>query len=102
MGISRNSDYNGMRQEGASYTQRTIANGRRESAAKAFLTPVRNQANLDVRTHAHATGLVFDGKRCAGVRYNKGGRGGTPFQVTAKREVILASGVINSPQLLQL
>ena len=102
MGISRNSDYNGMRQEGASYTQRTIANGRRESAAKAFLTPVRNRANLDVRTHAHATGLVFDGKRCTGVRYNKGGRGGTPFQVTSKREVILASGVINSPQLLQL
>ena len=48
-------------QEGSSYTQRTIVNGRRQSAAKAFLTPVRSRPNLDVRTGAHATGLVFDG-----------------------------------------
>ena len=102
MGIPRNPDYNGVRQEGASYTQRTIANGRRESASKAFLTPIRNRSNLDIRTHAHATGLIFDGKRCTGVRYNKGGPRGTPFQITASREVILAGGVINSPQLLQL
>ena len=102
LGIPRNPDYNGMRQEGASYTQRTIADGRRESAARAFLTPIRNRTNLDIRTHAHATGLVFNGKRCTGVSYTKGGRGGKSLRVFSAREVILACGVINSPQLLQV
>ena len=102
IGIPRNPDYNGLRQEGASYTQRTIADGRRESSAKAFLTPIRKRSNLNIRTLAHATELIFDGNRCTGVSYKKGGRGGMPFQVSAAREVILAGGVINSPQLLQL
>jgi choline dehydrogenase len=102
LGIPKNPDYNGKTQEGASYTQRTIVNGRRQSAAKAFLTPVRSRPNLDVRTSAHVIALTFDGKRCTGVSYLKGGRGGAPVQVTATREVILSGGVINSPQLLQL
>ena len=102
LGIPKNPDYNGATQEGSSYTQRTIVNGRRQSAAKAFLTPIMSRPNLDVRTSAHATGLVFDGKRCTGVRYARGGRGGPEVTVTAAREVILSGGVINSPQLLQL
>lgn len=102
LGIPRNPDYNGERQEGVTYTQRTIVNGRRQSAAKAFLTPVRHRPNLDIRTSAHVTELTFEGKRCTGVHYAKGGRGGKPVALKAAREVILSGGVINSPQLLQL
>jgi choline dehydrogenase len=102
LGIPRNPDYNGAIQEGVSYAQRTIQNGRRVSAATAFLNPARKRPNVDVRTHAHATGIVFDGKRAVGVRYVKGGKGGQPVEVRATREVILAGGTYNSPQLLQL
>ena len=55
-----------------------------------------------VRTHAHATEIIFEGKRAVGVRYIKGGRGGTPVEVRASKEVILSGGTYNSPQLLQL
>ncbi len=102
LGIPKNPDYNGRTQEGTSYTQRTIVDGRRQSAAKAFLTPVRNRSNLDIRTGAHVTGLTFDTRRCVGVRYLKGGRGGAAVELRARREVLLCGGVINSPQLLQL
>ena len=102
LGIPRNPDYNGERQEGVSYTQRTIVDGRRQSASKAFLDPVRNRPNLDIRTNAHVTELIFQGKRCTGVKYMKGGRGGSPVELNAGREVILSGGVINSPQVLQL
>ena len=102
LGIPRNPDYNGKTQEGSSYTQRTIVDGRRQSAAKAFLTPIRNRSNLDIRTGAHVTELLFDGRRCTGVRYSKGGQDGPSEDIHAAREVILSGGVINSPQLLQL
>ena len=55
LGIPRNADYNGATQEGVSYAQRTIHNGRRVSAATAFLRPAMQRANLQVRTQAHAT-----------------------------------------------
>ncbi len=102
LGIPRNPDYNGTRQEGISYSQRTIYKGRRMSAARAFLHPVKNRQNLTIRTHAHATEIILDGKRAAGIRYAKGGRGGTPVEVRARKEVILSGGSYNSPQLLQL
>jgi len=102
LGIPRNLDYNGETQEGVSYTQRTIHNGRRMSAARAFLHPAMKRKNLHVVTHAHATGLVLEGRRAVGVDYRKGGRGGSAVQVRARREVILAGGAFNSPQLLQL
>jgi choline dehydrogenase len=101
-GIPRNPDYNGTIQEGISYSQRTIHNGRRVSAATAFLRPAMKRQNLTVLTHAHATALVLEGKRAVGVRYNKGGRGGKPLEVRARREVIVSGGTYNSPQLLQL
>src|SRR6185436_9544061 len=101
-GIPRNPDYNGKIQEGIAYAQRTIQNGRRVSAARAFLHPALRRPNLRVITHAHTTNLVLDGKRAVGVRYLEGGRGGTPSEVRARREVILAAGSYNSPQLLQL
>jgi choline dehydrogenase len=102
LGIPRNPDYNGATQEGVSYAQRTIHKGRRVSAATAFLRPAMRRANVHVRTHAHATSIMLDGKRAVGVRYTKGGRGGTPMQVHARKEVILSGGAYNSPQLLQL
>ncbi|HEY4204484.1 MAG TPA: GMC family oxidoreductase N-terminal domain-containing protein [Xanthobacteraceae bacterium] len=102
LGIPRNPDYNGATQEGVSYAQRTINNGRRVSSATAFLHPAMKRGNVHVRTHAHATNIVFDGKRAVGVRYVKGGKGGAAQEVRARKEVILSGGAYNSPQLLQL
>ena len=102
LGIPRNPDYNGAIQEGVSYAQRTIKNGLRVSAATAFLHPAMKRPNVHVRTHAHATDIIFEGKRAVGVRYVKGGKGGTPVEVRANKEVILSGGTYNSPQLLQL
>ena len=102
LGIPRNPDYNGESQLGISYAQRAILNGRRVSAARAFLHPAMKRPNLTVRTHAHATGLVFEGKRAVGVRYRKGGRDGSPHEIRARREMILSGGTFNSPQLLQV
>lgn len=102
IGIPRNPDYNGSTQEGVSYSQRTIARGRRVSAAAAYLRPARARANLAVRTAAHATSLILEGRRVTGVRYRQGGARGAPREVRATREVILSGGTYNSPQLLQL
>ena len=102
MGIPRNRDYNGARQAGVSYVQRIIENGRRKSAARGYLHPAMKRANLTVRTNAHATEIVLEGKRAVGIRYNKGGRNGTPVEVRAAKEVILSGGTVNSPQLLQV
>src|SRR5262249_49490067 len=95
-------DYNGEIQEGIAYAQRTILNGRRMSAARAFLHPAMRRGNLRVLTHAHSTALVLEGKRAVRVRYLNGGRGGTAHQVRARREAIPAAGSYNSPQLLLL
>ncbi|MGE0750332.1 MAG: GMC family oxidoreductase [Variibacter sp.] len=102
LGIPRNPDYNGVTQEGINYAQRTIHGGRRMSTARAFLRPAMRRPNLTVRTHAHATNLIFEGRRAIGVRYLKGGRDGAPAEIRANREVILAGGSFNSPQLLEL
>ncbi|MEQ1648524.1 MAG: GMC family oxidoreductase N-terminal domain-containing protein [Hyphomicrobiaceae bacterium] len=101
-GIPRNGDYNGGIQEGISYAQRTIQNGRRVSAATAFLNPAKKRPNLTVRTNAHATKILLEGKRAVGVAYSRGGRSGSPLEIKARREVILSGGTYNSPQLLQL
>ena len=102
IGIPRNPDYNGQAQEGISYVQRTVAGGRRMSTARAFLNPAKSRKNLTVRTSAHATRLLLDGKRAIGCEYAKGGAGGPRIQVRAAKEVIVSGGAINSPQLLQL
>ncbi len=101
-GIPRNPDYNGRVQEGIAYAQRTIFKGRRISAARVFLRPAMKRRNLEVRTRAHATEIVLDGKRAVGVRYKIGGRNGAVHEIRARREVILSGGTYNSPQLLQL
>jgi choline dehydrogenase len=102
LGIPRNRDYNGERQEGISYVQRTANKGRRMSTARAFLNPARSRSNLTIRTSAHAARLILDGKRAVGVTYAKGGRGGALTEVRARREVIVSGGSVNSPQLLQV
>lgn len=102
LGIPRNPDYNGAVQEGISYVQRTAHKGRRVSTATAFLNPAKRRANLAVITNAHATRITLDGKRATGVDYAKGGRNGASVHLTARKEVIISGGAINSPQLLQL
>ncbi|HEX9556646.1 MAG TPA: GMC family oxidoreductase N-terminal domain-containing protein [Reyranella sp.] len=102
MGIPRNQDYNGALQAGVSYVQRIIQNGRRQSAARGYLHPAMKRRNLTVRTNAHVTEIVLVGKRAVGVRYRKGGRDGPSVEVRAAKEVILSSGAVNSPQLLQV
>jgi choline dehydrogenase len=102
IGIPRNPDYNGAYQEGTSYVQRTSTGKLRMSAARAFLKPARKRPNLHVITNAHATKILLDGKRATGVAYHRGGAEGRAEEVMAMREVIVAGGTINSPQLLQL
>jgi choline dehydrogenase len=92
-------DVNGYRQEGFARFDRNIHKGRRLSAARAYLHPVMNRKNLDVETLAHATKVVFEGKRAVGVEYVRAGR--LKRSVRAG-EVILCGGAINTPQLLQL
>jgi choline dehydrogenase len=98
-GYVESADLNGYRQEGFGRFDMTVKNGVRWSAALAYLHPAMRRKNLVVRTHALVTGLVLDGRRAVGVRYARGGREET---VAAAREVILAGGAINSPQLLKL
>ncbi len=102
MGIPRNPDYNSGDQAGTGYFQRTIHNGRRYSAAKAFLRPARKRPNVDVRTSCQAAKIVFEGKRAVGVRYVKGGHRSVAREIRARREVVLCAGALNTPKLLQL
>ena len=102
LGIPRNSDFNGVRQEGISYVQRTTYKRRRVSTARAFLKPAKSRINLNVITNAFATEILTEGKKAIGVRYFKGGQGGKVVDIMANREVILSGGTINSPQLLQV
>ena len=98
-GYKRNPDFNGAVQEGFGYYQWTVRNGRRHSAAVGYLRPARKRSNLSVATNAHATRLLFEGKRAVGVEYRQGSEIKT---ARAEGEVIVAGGAYNSPQLLQL
>ncbi len=98
-GYPRNRDFNGTQQEGFGYVQLTAKRGRRASAATSFLRPAEKRDNLVVRTNAHATRVLFSGKRATGVEYLHKGSLET---AAANIEIILAGGAINSPQLLQL
>jgi len=98
-GYPRNPDYNGASQEGFGYYQVTQRNGRRHSAAGAFLDPVRRRRNLRIETRAHATRVLLENGRAAGVSY---GVKGEPRTARARREVLLCAGAVQSPQLLEL
>jgi len=99
IGIPRNDDFNGATQEGVGYYQLTTRRGLRCSTATAYLRPARSRPNLRVETEAHATRVLFDGRKVTGVVYRQGGRDVT---VRAQREVVLAAGALQSPQILQL
>ncbi|MGE8639135.1 MAG: GMC family oxidoreductase [Achromobacter sp.] len=101
-GLPRNPDYNGADQAGVGYFQRTISNGWRMSTAKCFLKPAMARKNLDVRTYAQATRVLFDGARAVGVAYCHPAHPARVRAVRATREVIVACGAINTPKLLQL
>ncbi|MEM7318000.1 MAG: GMC family oxidoreductase N-terminal domain-containing protein [Pseudomonadota bacterium] len=95
-GIPRMGDYNGEKQDGAGFYQLTQRNARRSSAAAAFVAPNRGRKNLTVRTGANVRRILVDRGRATGVEMTDGSR------ITADREVILSSGAIGSPRLLQL
>ncbi|GLY77544.1 choline dehydrogenase [Actinoallomurus iriomotensis] len=94
-GYPRTDDVNGYRQEGFAPFDRNVHRGRRLSAARAYLHPVKNRPNLTVRTRAHVTKILFAGERAVGVRYGHG-------REAYGGEIILCGGSINTPQLLQL
>jgi choline dehydrogenase len=92
-------DVNGFQQEGFGRMDMTVGDGRRWSAANAYLKPALSRPNLEVRTHALATRVIFEGRRAVGVAYRRDDR---EIEVKARREVILCGGPINTPQLLKL
>jgi choline dehydrogenase len=101
LGFPKHNDYNGSSQAGAGYYQRKIYNGWRVSAATAFLRPAKKRHNVEVRTNAHVTSVLFEGRRAIGVSYLQGGREAVR-QIRARREIILSSGAANTAKLLQI
>ncbi|MEE4238560.1 MAG: choline dehydrogenase [Anderseniella sp.] len=98
-GYPRTEDYNGRQQEGFGAMEMTVWQGRRWSAANAYLKPALKRPNLRLITRARARRLIMDGRRVTGVEYERGGK---LHQAKANREVILAASAFNSPHLLQL
>jgi choline dehydrogenase-like flavoprotein len=99
VGIPKTDDFNRGNNEGCGYFQVNQKRGVRWNTSKAFLRPVLNRPNLRVLTHAQAKAIRFDGRRAVGVEF---WQGDWPSYAAARGEVILASGAIGSPQLLQL
>lgn len=99
-GYKFNPDYNGAEQEGVGFFQLTSRNGRRCSAAVAYLNPVKSRDNLQIITHAQVEKVVIEGKRAIGVTYTD--RSGKLQTIKARKEIVLSGGAINSPQILML
>ena len=97
-GYSRTDDVNGYRQEGFAAFDRNVRRGRRLSAARAYLYPVKNRKNLHIKTRAMVTKVLFDGTRAIGVEAIVKGKKQNFFS----KEVVLCGGAINTPQILQL
>ena len=98
-GLPYNDDYNGARQDGMGRGQFTIRQGRRHTAADAYLRPAMARGNVTLLTRAHAMRVVTEGTRATGIEYV---RRGNVTTVRARREIILAAGAFNTPQLLML
>jgi len=98
-GAVANPDFNGQSQDGVGFYQVTQKDGRRWSAADAYLHPADGRPNLTVQTDALATSVVVEGGRAVGVRYL---HRGAEHVARAEAEVILSGGAVNSPQLLML
>lgn len=99
MGLTRKEDLNREDQEGVGYYSHNIKQGRRQSAAVAFLDPARRRDNLHIVTDALVDRILFEGKRTVGVTARVKGR---PTEYHARGEVILSAGTLLSPKLLQL
>jgi len=97
-GYPKNKDYNNGQQEGFGYFQVTMKDGKRWSAARAFLDPIRNRPNLRIETDALVSKLLLEGKRCVGVAYTVNGQA---REVRVGREVIVAAGAVQSPGVLE-
>jgi len=98
-GYPMSPDVNDVQQEGFSRLDQAVRKGRRESAAGAYLRPIRGRDNLEIRFRALVSSIVVSGSRAVGVRYQD--KEGATTVVRA-REVILSGGAINTPQILQL
>jgi choline dehydrogenase len=98
IGIDPVDDFNTGDNAGSSYFQVNQRAGRRVSAARAFLTPIKARPNLRIETGVEVERILFAGNRATGVRF---GRGNARFEATARRETILSAGAIGSPKLLQ-
>ena len=99
LGINRRDDFNAGETRGVGLTQISAFNGRRCSAANAFLDPLRADRRLTVQTGARASRILFDGNRATGVRY---AQGGTVREARCDGEIFLTTGTFNSPKLLML
>lgn len=99
LGFPTHHDYNGASQDGFAYYRVTQRRGKRFSAKNAYLDPVRRRANLHVETYALAKKVLIEDGRAVGVAYDHKGK---VREVRAVREVILAAGAVQSPQLLEL
>ncbi len=98
-GVRFNPDYNAGDMTGAAFYQITTHHGMRASSADAYLRPALRRQNLRVETGARVTRILFDGNAASGVTYT---RKGATRTASARAEVILCGGAINTPQLLQL
>lgn len=99
LGVRRVDDINRLDHEGVAYLTYTIRHGRRQSAAEAFLKHARTRRNLTIVTGTEATRIVFEGTRAVGVECF---RNGVDTIYRARREVVLSTGALQSPRLLQL
>ncbi|WP_304351318.1 GMC family oxidoreductase [Comamonas testosteroni] len=99
LGVPKVNDFNSGPQEGVGYYQLTTRKGFRCSTATAYLKPARLRTSLSVEVEAHATRILFQGARAAGIEYRQGG---VLKQVRARHEVLLSAGAVQSPQLLQV
>ncbi|MDE2462314.1 MAG: GMC family oxidoreductase N-terminal domain-containing protein, partial [Alphaproteobacteria bacterium] len=98
-GHKRTQDFNGFQQEGFGPYQLTIHEGRRWSAASAYLRPALERSNLTVESHALVSRILFDGTKATGIEYVQRGQ---TVQVHANQEILLCGGAVNSPQVLLL
>lgn len=98
LGIPYNHDFNGRQQAGVGFYQLTQRNRRRSSASLAYLNPIRHRKNLTIKLGARVSRIVLEGKRAIGVEVV--GKSGSEI-IRAEREVLVSSGAIGSPKLLQ-
>lgn len=98
-GLNANQDYNGSHQRGVGEFQFTIADGKRQSTAVAFLKPIMNRPNLTISTHSHVTKLHIKNDEAIGLSFKKGN---VTSVVLVNKDIILSAGAFQSPQLLLL